>query len=208
MDIERILKRKCLSDGKLFAVSSNSKRPCLLPSLPIPKQRSGFNMEIISMSKMRCQIEIDHRAVVSLALINQHSCVLESYANKLPIMSINVVRLLYTIEAFNMRNQTSINSPTEQALEFYIRTDLKYRNKRLPANRQFSDFLHRLRSSGYTDYIFDLATELNFSVDLITPPLSAVRYTKLGYPIGILTAINDATNNRWYVKTSNKSILV
>ncbi|ACH96183.1 GrBNV_gp84-like protein [Oryctes rhinoceros nudivirus] len=205
------LKRKAIDTGKLFVVSKESTES----KLKAPKPQCGFQMSFIAVQHLRCQIEVDHKAVVSLALVNQKSPILESYANKLPIMTINVARLLFTIEAFTLKNKDTFRKPpVQQALEFYIRTDLKHRSKKLPPNHQFSQFLHRLKSSGYPEYIFDLAREVELNVDYIIDSKIAARYIRTeGEPekryspsIGYLTAIHEP-NNEWYVKTTQGPIL-
>lgn len=203
------LKRKAIDDGKLFK-STNKK-----VSLKIPKEQCGFKMSYIPVPNLKCQVDVDMRAVVSLALVNKKSTLLEAYANKLPIMTISVPRLLYTIEAFSLRDKTSDTSSEQQALEFYIKTDLKHRDKSLEPNHQFSQFLHRLKSNGYREYIFDLAKEINLNVDYIMDAKVAARYIKTeGEPnkqysssIGFITAIHESNSN-WYVKTTITPILV
>lgn len=195
---------------------------CILPS------RCGFNKSYIkNEAVLHCIPIADSRATVSLALINSQCSILQKYANKLPIMTINVSRLLYTIEAFvfvSSDNPAQRNDCLRNALEFYIDTDLCFNvkhSKHLPANERFSEFLHRLRSNGYYDYIFELATRLNLNVDVINHNNIRVvtryqridrklkneissRQTVIG--VGYLTAVQQ-NENRWYVKITKTPIV-
>lgn len=205
MSLSHKLKRKAINDGKYFASTNNNFKLNIKP-------QCGYKMSFVPLHDLRCTIEVDSRAVVSLALVNKKSSILESYANKLPIMTINVSRLLYTIEAFALKN-TGVNL-TQQALEFYIKTDLKNRDKTLPPNHQFSQFLHRLKSSGYPEYIFDLAREMQLNVDYVIDSKVAARYIKIdgdinnqySSSIGFITSIQDS-NAYWYVKTTKAPII-
>lgn len=203
------LKRKAIDDGKLFILKNKKTQ------FETPKDQCGFKMTLLPIHSMVCRAEVDPYAVVSLALVNQRSSMLDSYANKLPIMAINVLRLLYTVETFTLKNQnTNYISPEQQALEFYVQTDLKYRDSKLPPNEQFSEFLHRLRSCGYRDYIFELARETNANIDYIFDSKVAARYIKIANDsnkiystsIGFITAIHEP-NNEWYVKTTKTPII-
>lgn len=208
-NIEQRIKRKAIENGLLFKSSKKQKQ------LEMPQNQCGFHMSLIPVPELKCFTHVDDRATVSLALVNKKSSILEAYANKLPIMVINVSRLLYTTSAFVLRNRNvSSMSATQQALEFYVKTDLKHRKTSLPPNQQFSQFLHRLKSSGYTDYIFDLARETNLNIDYILDSRVAARYIKVaGEPgkeysseTGYLTVIHES-DNKWYVKTTKTPIL-
>lgn len=159
----------------------------------------GFEKSYIkNEAALYCTPRADSRATVSLALINRQCSILQKYANKLPIMTINVSRLLYTIEAFFFDVSDNVekrNKCLSNALEFYIATDLKGNEpgdctdnpgKPSAANQQFSEFLHRLRSNGYIRYIFALATKLNLNVDLVncSNPRIVTRYMRIEYRSG------------------------
>lgn len=209
------LKRKALENGKSFTSftkllkSNNIKCTTQLP------ERCGFTRTYESKVPLRCMMDVDSRAVVSLALVNKQSAILQSYANKLPIMVLNVSRLLYTTEAFALQTVTADaldTSATQKSLEFYIRTDLRCRNRKQMPNEQFSDFLHRLRSSGYDDYIFELAYELNLNVDFVINTNLVSRYKKVcptnkpnSQSNGYITVIHN--EDRWYVKTTSRPIV-
>lgn len=209
MNFSEKMKRMAIDNGKLFKPQIGQ------PVLNLPVARCGYNMTIIPVERLKCVPEVDISAAVSLALLNQQSLILDSYANKLPIMAINVSRLLYTIEAFKLQNKnTDERSPIIQAVEFYVRTDLAQRIGGTLPNIQFSEFLHRLKSSGYEDYIFALAKETDMNVDYIIDARVAARYIKrsgsaqrsYNTAIGTLTVINEP-NNEWYVKTTKSPIL-
>lgn len=198
------LKNLALKKGKLFPIPNDRTN-----RFQLPDEKCGFECEILKKKDLRCYCENDPRHVISLAIINSNSCILQPYGGKTAIMFINVMRFMYTIEAFGLRNTQDESSILEQALDFYIRTDFKHRNVDLPPNHQFSELLHLLKKSGYTEYIFDLATELNLNVDLILNTNTVARYKKIKFTsddqpikaaIGYLTVlINDGN---WYVKTS------
>lgn len=202
VDIVARLKMQAIATGKTFKVKTQE-------CLDLPGQQCGFRRSVELKNPVNCRVETDFRAVVSLALIKKQSAILGTYANKLPIMTMNVSRYLYTVEAFNFQNTTK-NSLSE-AINFLITTDIKYREK-CQANLEFSNFLHRLRSSGYTEYIFELARKLNLNVDLVLNRAIVIRYinisnnkTNKSTSIGFLTAIRDA--DKWYVKTTKLPIV-
>lgn len=208
MDFSQTLKRKALDRGMMFV----GKKPAT--SDPIPADHCGFRKSFVPLQNLHCQIETDICALVSLALLNQRSPILEAYSNKLFIMTINVSRLIYTLEAFTLRNKTTDSEPMQQALEFYIKTDLKHIPKELPPNQQISHFLHRLKLSGYSEYIFALANEIDLNIDYIFDAKIAARYIRTtetaekpcSTAIGVLTAIHEP-HNEWYVKTTRAPIL-
>lgn len=210
MSLTDKLKLKALCDGKTFTnLFQNDQQDQQRQTLNrhqriIPKQRYNFKFSIERREKIDWVCLIDPVATVSLALIQQHSPILEEYANKLPIMCMNVSRYTYTVEAFYFKNPQNKNCITE-SLEFYLRTDINNRNCEEPPNEQFSNFLHRLKSNGYEDYIFDLANSLNLNVDLIYEPRILYRFIRTTTtPIGYITAYCDNRNGslRWYVKTT------
>lgn len=214
--MKRRLQLCALNSGKLFSAEPQSKKTlatCIPADYSSPSE-CGFSDSLLSLVPLCYKREHDSRSVVSLANINKYSDILEEYANKLPIMAINVSRFLYTLEAFNFRNKESANnSNVKQAIEFYIKTDLKYRDAKLQPNRQFSEFLHTLRCDGYREYIFDLAREINLNIDWVVVRHKVFRrYKRLNKTtrihrtgvIGYLTVIRDG--DRWFVKTTLSSI--
>lgn len=169
-----------------------------LDNMLSPEQCGFVKHYIQNNAVLYCTPRADSRATVSLALVNRQSGLLKKYANKLPIMTINVARLLYTIEAFFYTvsdDPEKRNECSRHALEFYISTDLtdnyddddndteSLAMRHMPANQQFSNFLHRLRSNGYLRYIFALAAKLNFNVDFVSSqnPRVVTRYMRTNY---------------------------
>lgn len=204
MNIGEKLRCEALNNGKLF---SKSLSKC--SKFYLPPEQCGFTRSYETKTPLRWTVNIDLQACLSLAAVNKQNPNLHDYANKTNIMVINVSRLSWTCEAFKFLNQVSQTTVNEQALQFYFKTDYKHRDKKLPPNHQFSNFLHRLKSSGYLDYIFDLAREINLNVDIILSGNQFVRYQKThvnlkgkvtSTAIGYITAIQHG--DRWYVKTT------
>lgn len=196
----------------------------------LPRQYCGFECEIRKRATLRCVDSQDARAVVSLALLRQIRA-LSAYANKTPIMCINVNRFVYTVAAFEFVEQTE--DPVSEALEFYVSEDVRQSDDLLtnssttdpmtPPNERFSDLLHRLRSTGYEAYVFSLAERLNFDVDLVkchndksSPTKTLLRYRRIYPPternshstrigVGTLTAVDHG--DRWFVKITTSPLI-
>lgn len=182
----------------------------------LARQQCGFKRSFEKKTALYCHHSIDQRAVVSLALVKRQSTILGAYANKLPIMTLNVSRFMYTVEAFVFRNYTpNDQTAIQQALDFYVRTDIENRNNKLQPNLQFSEFLHCLRSSGYLKYIFALARKLNLNVDLVIDSSLVARYIRVdvhnvntpSIGIGYLTVVHPKNGSDWYVKTTKEPIV-
>lgn len=199
-DIATRLKRQAIDNGKLFTIQC-------IPTISLPGEQCGFKRVIEKKQPINCLIETDERAVVSLALTQKQSSILGTYANKLPIMTMNVSRYLFTVEAFVFRNANT-DSATD-ALDFYIKTDISQRNNDCPANQEFSKLLHRFRTCGYLEYIFELARHLNLNIDVVFNRSIVVRYFRIEQTkivgIGFITVIRDGT--KWYVKTTKTPIV-
>jgi hypothetical protein len=171
--INEYLSREALVYGKFFSYSNDEQSNDALSDF-LPKDHCGFESSIVARSSLRCQSNYDHRGVVSLALAlskisEKTSLALAAYANKAPIMCVNVSRIMYTLEAFEFANAL-LDDLINEVLNFYIKTDIEYmerQNSNGPPNAKFSKLLHVLRSDGYEDYIFALARFLNLDVDLI-----------------------------------------
>lgn len=151
----------------------------------------GFSQPELELCEpFNCHADTDPRAIVSLALINSNSQFLSDYANKLPLMCVNVRRFKYTVKALqyasshgctNFANlysfyndeKTTTTTTDENndiitlGLNFIIHSDLKSLNLRDQPNLRFSNFLHLLKLSGSMSYIFGLAEILKFNVDLV-----------------------------------------
>lgn len=161
-------------------------------------------------------VKVDTRALVSLALLDRAAGYLQAYASKLPLMCINVGRLIYTTDAFVYRNR-SVDATTA-ALQFYIGTDIFAASPTSdganadsrpspPPNELFSNLVHRLRQTGYEEYVFALADHLQLNVDLVKSDNLLFRYTRVESPtVGVLTAVrHDA---EWYVKTTSEYLIL
>lgn len=200
----------------------------------LPRTYCGFECKTMRRNTLSCVDSYDSRAVLSLALFEQKT-ILSAYANKTPIMCINVSRLAYTLRAFEFANR--FDDPVSEALDFLIVSDIQHLDEhqrdetsRVPPNALFSKLLHSLRSSGYERYIFMLAEHLNLDVDLVrchdetpdsrkimfrykrTPPTATEvsRFSRAdsvaqSTAVGVITAVNHGS--RWFVKTTKAPIV-
>lgn len=189
-----------------------------------PGNQPGFTMKILKCDNLPTLDYIDTRRVVSLAclddILDETACTnvsfLEKYSSKIPLMCINAARLIYTTRAFMFRNRADWDNTTD-ALNFYLKIDSSYlenqyvsvyRREREP-NLEFSKLLHCLRSSGYVEYIFELARHLKYHVELVLKEsqdfVYVYKYTIEQVTYGVLTAFyNEA---QWYVYVSSNSIV-
>lgn len=183
---------------------------------------------------VNCFANSDARALVSLALFNANTPFLQDYANKLPLMCVNVRRFKYTVQAFEFASQhmdlTGLcreyngfkSDLVTLGLNFIIKSDLKTLDLKHLPNLRFSNFLHRLKLSGSITYIFSLAKNLHYDVDLLyidkqnlNDVLSVFRYKLSKNPnnnksIGVLTAVyvkSSNLENEWYVFIHSKPLL-
>lgn len=114
-----------------------------------------------------------------LAACDEPSLV-EMYASKLPVMSINVFRLTYTADAFHYCRATVNDDPgthdaAVSALDFYLKTDARQSKPirsgsdvtLVTPNVVFSSLLHSLRSNGYVKYVVELAVHLRLHLNFI-----------------------------------------
>lgn len=210
------VKRKALSDGRTFKSSASlteATAAAAKASDSIPKSRCGYRLETLRRQQIRINVKVDTRALVSLACWDRTAGYLQAYASKLPLMCINVSRLIYTTDAFVYRNRST--DATTDALQFYIGTDIRVESpaytssdcppdeSRLlpPFNELFSNLVHRLRQTGYEEYVFALADHLQLNVDLVKCDNLLFRYTRSRPPtFGVLTAVRYEAD--WYVKTT------
>ncbi|XP_025196785.1 uncharacterized protein LOC112595701 [Melanaphis sacchari] len=174
-----------------------------------PKNQCGFTMKILKCDCIPNNLEcVNPRKVISLAcldnILDESLCenvsFLEKYFSKTPLMCINASRLIYTTRAFVFRNRIDWDNVIE-SLNFYLKVDSGYletdrRSDRQP-NLEFSMLLHCLRSSGYIEYIFELARHLKYHVELVlSANLNLVyvyKYTEEQITYGILTAFYHET---------------
>lgn len=166
---------------------------------------------------------IDNLHVINLSNMDRRLDLFKRFADRLPLMNINVVRFYFTAQAFIVCQQAARGGPTpsQQALEFYIETDYKYRKlNKVNEGIEFSNFLHLLGSGAYFDYIFDLAEKLNLVIDLsytskrdqferyIKRQFPTKRpYKPAGYMNVIIDDSNGAEESKWYVNTNRVSVM-
>jgi len=139
---------------------------------------------------------------------------MEVYISKLPLMCLNVSRLVYTTRAFGYKKNPNWNIGLK-ALDFYLKYDTSYSNHQLPTssgielstNLGFSNLLHRLRSSGYLEYIIKLGRCLAYDVEVILGDnkrkVYVYKYVDGLFAEGVLTAYYNET--QWYVYVSAHS---
>lgn len=202
------------SDRYFTSITPLAESPSCLGFLP--RAYCGFACEVTRRATIDCVSSDDSNAVVSLALMNRRSETLSAYANKTPIMCLNVSRLSYTLEAFNFANR--FDNPVREALDFFIKTDIKSLNTdklessvEIPPNLLFSNLLHTLRSCGYEQYIFSIAETLCLDVDLVKcrsttrssdPVKTLFRYRRLLAPSEVIvgssssSSINKSSGNK------------
>jgi len=170
-----------------------------------PKPKCGFNLKTLRcMKDYKLDWDVDPRQTVSLACMSECSdlpvnvdlhnnvgskCTIgnqpkgftitymEAYMSKLPLMCINVNRLVYTARAFDFRKNPEWNIGL-RALDFYLKYETSHGNRQstvngisggssLETNLDFSTLLHRLRSSGTLDYTLELARCLEYDVEVV-----------------------------------------
>lgn len=212
------VKLKALSDGHSFKRSARLTESNLAASRAsdsIPKSRCGYRLQTLHRKRVSVHMKVDTRALVSLALLDRAAGYLQAYASKLPLMCVNVSRLIYTTDAFVYRNRSE--DATTAALQFYIGADIFAASpashdhtaegvRSPPSNELFSDLVHRLRQTGYEAYVFALADHLQLNVDLVKSDNLLFRYTRVETPtFGVLTAVRHGTE--WYVKTTAEYLI-
>ncbi|MGI4816409.1 MAG: hypothetical protein ACRYE7_00215 [Janthinobacterium lividum] len=139
---------------------------------------------------------------------------MEAYVSKLSLMCLNVNRLVYTTRAFSFRKIPDWNVGLK-ALDFYLRHDTSFTNHQLATNSvighttnlDFSTLLHRLRSSGYLEYIVELGRCLEYDVEVVLghdkQKVYVYKYVGTSVVEGVLTAYYNET--QWYVYISKHS---
>lgn len=213
--------QKCSLDNINYVIGTNNDDNSWLP-----KEYKGFILTQKIIKPYTFEKKIDQRAVVSLAFYNYNFDYLQAYLPKLPLMCINVNRLVYTVNAFALFNPLD-ERLVEKALKFLIITDietlptirtipiLNYTQfnvytkdiEQIESNELFSLLLHRLQNPGYELYIFTLAHHLGMNVDLVKKNETLLQYSiSSKSSVGVLTAIND--DSEWYVKSTRDHILL
>lgn len=164
----------------------------------IPTHILGYNLDISRIHPYAYRIEFDPKLVSSLMLLDNNIEYLDEYSQLLPILGVNNSRLAYTINAFTFALP---DATVNDALKFYISSDIEHVSSVTPSNSRVSSLIHCLASSGYKEYIYKLASYLSMGLDLITQPTILYRFTKNKSQFrGILTAFND--EHHWYVSVS------
>lgn len=154
-----------------------------------PKQFCGFDASLQQRIKItQCYTNIDpllccscveFYSLMSMSCdssTDDNSDIFMRYRNKLPIISLNVSRLVWTFHTF--RHRLAENENYDEAkimkicIDFYLATDYKHlaKNENLP-NLNFSNYLHKLRTNGYLDYAMSLALANSLDVDFISSRL-------------------------------------
>lgn len=238
MSFDEYLKRRALYSGKLFSTDRRAATSTVVGEerkrFLLPNSHCGFRHSVLRRRPVRCQNRIDSRGLVSLALLDRKTRAIHDYANKLPVICVNVNRLTYTLDAFLLRHQND-DRTIDYALQFYISSDIDELSKvtaSLEPNDRFSRFLHLLRSDGYENYLFALARRLDLNVDLVRCDDEGngdtklfVRYTRTKlndldllqksppspslssqHDTGTLTAVHHG--DQWYVRLSPQPIIV
>lgn len=206
----KYIKQACLMDGMMLNPfnsqnKNNEKNDCSLP-----KSYTNFKYDILQRNELYWTIAHHPNKYLSLAMFDPNSPILKAYTNKLSLMVINASRLAFTVAAYTLYDNdenNNIPSPSDQALNFYLKYEISQINLQTSANLRFSQFLHSLKTSGSEDYIFSLARTLQMNVDLIKTKNYLFRYTlsdcteraKDSFN-GILTALY--INNNWNVFVS------
>ena len=166
----------------------------------LPKSYQNYDFMSVTFPKLYPRRNESPKARVSLILSKQSTNVINAYTAKLPIMTLNVRRWKYTIEAFEQKYDTGY---IKLATDFMIESDIcQVKNERLP-NKRFSDLLHILQSTGYEDYFIRLGTYLKMNVDIVKIPNVSYRYTNKHY-LGFITALH--VDGEWFAQSTQSSI--
>lgn len=210
-DDELMLTRPLLSTAAASSTQSLEKssptnvygiaevNPCKFAAKMLPKQFCGFSGTLEKRIKIsECYSTIDPLLCCSCTefyalMMNAGSCdgdgdnddIFMRYRNKLPIIVLNVARLVWTFETFRHRLESNEAYDEERimrlSVDFYLATDYKYlvKNNCRP-NLNFSNYLHKLRSNGYFEYAMDLAMKNFLDVDYISYELFRERSEMVG----------------------------
>jgi len=163
-----------------------------------------YILTVESINALTIHITTDPRSVISIALLDKSLDCLTAYSDILPILAINESRFEYTCNAFYHASSSSYTF--NDAIQFYINTDLKQIQNEKSQNVKTSKLIHYLQSSGYENYIFQLADKLKVNIDIIHLPKNTVYcYTK--YDVALSSRITAIYHNGyWYVVTSSTPI--
>lgn len=147
-------------------------------------------------------LEPEFNRYISLAMYNFTTKCLGAYKSKLPILCINAYRLQYTVESFKISGK---HESISDALEFYLNFEIKRIKMDLPPNERFSMLVHSLKRSGTEEYVYELASHLDFNFDILKRSGYVYRYINIKQSknpqapsFGVLTAANIDTD--WIVQ--------
>lgn len=182
-----LLHQKVLRDTMTFGQARIERNRKIRSQIRLlaPNAPQGFELNVMQrIYTFDCNVDlVDIDATLSLSLIaTTEVSDAATYADKLDIMCVNAARLAYSAEAMSLMpvpgpHETAVR----RALDFYVRCDVARRPptdaRDSQSNETFSDLLHRLKSCGYVEYIFDLACFAGLSVDLVYKPNLLYRYT-------------------------------
>lgn len=239
----RRITESCLIDDDCYDASSERNFDSSYKRVTDDEMRLMFyapcgfeRVELLTCRPFNCHADTDARAQVSLALLNPNARYLVDYANKLPIMSINVRRFKYTVKALQYAEKhidlrhlfkkyddtTSENDLITLGLNLIVDTEVQSLNLRDRPNQRFSTFLHRLKRTGSLEYTFYLAKILKFNVDLVYINTratkrkcetvyryklsSALRPTAIGTLTVVYVRRHDA-ESEWFVYVHPKPLL-
>lgn len=182
-----LLHQKVIRDTMTFgqARSERNRKMRSRHRLLAPDAPQGFELSVLQrISSFDCNVDlVDIDATLSLSLLGTKDVSdAATYADKLDVMCVNAARLAYSAEVMSLMPLSNAHeTAVRRALDFYVRCDVSRRpmidSSGLQSNETFSDLLHRLRSCGYVEYIFDLACVAGLSVDLVYKPNLIYRYT-------------------------------
>lgn len=200
------IRQQAIFEGKYFTVVQDE-----CSKLDVPDEQEGFDLSFVPKAPLRTTIDFDLDNVSSLVMVNRDCELLNIFANKLPLLLINNYRLMWTAQTFNLKKSIDSQSAAQQALEFYLKTDIEHiRKKNLKPNEQFSELLHLLKKTGYLEYVFALARTLHLNVDYVMCGNSVARFHKTGPgsrkkgATGYITVVRHEC--KWYVKTTQTPI--
>lgn len=84
---------------------------CYGPTQPLflPREHYGYRASVLRYRPLAYRSRYDARATVSLAAFDREAPVVIDYANKLPIICLNVRRFAYTVEAFRFKRYRCVS---------------------------------------------------------------------------------------------------
>jgi hypothetical protein len=204
------IKRLVERNAKATSTSFHIQIPDEIKSNSFPNRYSGFYLSCELRKEISWISADDPNDGVSLALLNNKASCLKGFADKLPLMVINVHRFRYTWDAFRFKKYPD---PVMEALNFFLQYEITKvtKDKSIENNEKFSNLLHQLQSTGNEDYVMELARTLLFE------EVHIVKAGKLVYKYraeesfgsvtlqGYLTAVYN--QNCWYVSPTNNPII-